>query len=447
MTTRDQTIAAWTLSDSQAFDAVQVLGSPPIRVDSNHRLWSYQDGVWLPSGVNEIQRRLRILSSGSIQANKVSAVREIAKYSGVTINIEDAYEHSANTQRINVANGTLDLRAQDEDHGPLLTPWDPEDMFLNKVPHDWDPTAKCDRIDEVLLGIWDGDTEMLDFIYEVVGSVLLPGLDLKRAYFLHSGPGTSGKSMLCRIINRLVGIGSSTTITLTGMERERFQLANLQGKMLATGEELSDSTCVTSTTFKSLVGGDRVHVQRKGEQGFDMTNRAKLFFAGNSFPATTDTSDAYFDRWVVIPFPRKFAKTAGFEEPLFREAEMEGLLVRAARGAQRLLNRGQLPTYPPAVAEAHCQYRHDGDPVRQFIDTATRPTPGKRWAGQELYRAYSDWSNACGYNPLGIKRFYGRLKEVPGVAVDKAREGAVVVGLSRVIYDRPGIKWLDGGDK
>ncbi len=33
------------------------------------------------------------------------------------------------------------------------------------------------------------------------------------------------------------------------------------------------------------------------------------------------------------------------------------------------------------------------------------------------------------------------------MAVDKAREGAVVVGLSRVIYDRPGIKWLDGGDK
>ena len=73
-------------------------------------------------------------------------------------------------------------------------------------------------------------------------------------------------------------------------------------------EELSDSVIKDTSILKKLTGGRRqlVRVERKYKDAYDASLYAKLFFNTNKIIQTTDQTNAFYRRLIMISFPNTF---------------------------------------------------------------------------------------------------------------------------------------------
>src|SRR5262249_40828509 len=120
--------------------------------------------------------------------------------------------------------------------------------------------------------------------------------------------------------------------------------------------------------FKQVTGGDSIRGEHKFRDAFSFVSYALPLFSANEPPRTADQTDAWFDRWIIVPMEVRFRGTdredIGLSNTL--AAEAEGILVRAVAGLQRLMARGRF-AFPPSVEKARERYRQTLDTVRAFI--------------------------------------------------------------------------------
>ena len=149
-----------------------------------------------------------------------------------------------------------------------------------------------------------------------------------------------------------------------------------------------------------------------GAQTAAAVGRALLIAAFNALPRSSDTSDGFFSRWIVIPFTGYFPPgiaDPGREEKLHEPAELRGLLVLAVRGLQRLMARRSFYP-PPSVRAETAAFRRVADPVRAFLDEYVPELTAEWMPRTQVYRAYDTWSVEGGYKSMGAAGFYERLE-------------------------------------
>src|SRR6185369_4895643 len=114
--------------------------------------------------------------------------------------------------------------------------------------------------------------------------------------------------------------------------------------------------------------GDPIRGQHKFRDAFSFTSYALPLFSANEPPRTADQTDAWFDRWIIIPMPRRFEGTPEEDADLSAKLalELEGFLVRAVAGLQHLMARGRF-ALPESVERARGRYRETLDTVRAFV--------------------------------------------------------------------------------
>src|SRR4029453_602377 len=96
----------------------------------------------------------------------------------------------------------------------------------------------------------------------------------------------------------------------------------------------------------ALTGGDRISGERKFESRFSFQPYVRLLFSANHLPASLDATEAFFDRWLIVPFHNRFRGTK--EEIRCRELnarlrdpkECSGLLNKALKVLPRLRQNG-----------------------------------------------------------------------------------------------------------
>src|SRR3546814_16862113 len=64
----------------------------------------------------------------------------------------------------------------------------------------------------------------------------------------------------------------------------------------------TDTLFPYTTLFRSLVTGDSMTAEHKGQAPFTFTPFATLLFSANAVPPSDDRSGAYTRRWAVLPF-------------------------------------------------------------------------------------------------------------------------------------------------
>ena len=76
-----------------------------------------------------------------------------------------------------------------------------------------------------------------------------------------------------------------------------------------------------------MTGGDPIHAERKYGQPFTFTSFALPIFSANEPPLSSDQSQAWFDRWVIVPMEASIAPEArdpGLGDKLTQPSELEG---------------------------------------------------------------------------------------------------------------------------
>jgi putative DNA primase/helicase len=157
-----------------------------------------------------------------------------------------------------------------------------------------------------------------------------------------------------------------------------------------------------------------VMAERKYEHPFTYVPFAAMLFSANVAPASSDQSDAYFDRWIVLPFPHRFegdeVDTFLIDKLTTRE-ELEGLLVQAVSGLMDLMDRGRFDL-PESVRAANEEYRSKVDTVATFLDEACELGATYTVTRQVLYEGYREWCGRNGRMPTAQTEFSPRLRQV-----------------------------------
>ena len=163
-------------------------------------------------------------------------------------------------------------------------------------------------------------------LYQIIGFCISDIENIKKAIFL-IGPANCGKSVILRFIQRLVGNEYVSNVSLANFSH-RFSVIEMYGKTLNISGEVPSGVLSASAfdAFKAITGGDRVNLERKGQQPFYGVVNAKLLFAGNMLPtfAKVDGTDSLVERLHILIFDKSVTADEmdkGIEDKLWQERD------------------------------------------------------------------------------------------------------------------------------
>jgi len=374
----------------------------------DRRLWRYVDGVYRPDGDDWARARLKTLVGERFRRNQLEEVSVFLRAQLPTLG------HTPVTEVINCQNGLLDWATG------TLKPHSAAVLTTNQIPMRWDPNATAPTIARFLADVFPSDA--IGLIEELVGYAMYAGNPFRKAAML-LGTGANGKSTFLRLLTALLGEANVSSVPLQALSENRFAAADVYGKLANICGDLDARAIQRTDCFKQITGGDPIMAERKFRDAFSFVAYALPLFSANEPPRTADQTNAWFDRWIILPMERRFA---GADEdtslPEKLATELEGLLVLAVRGLQRLMARRRFE-FPPSVERARARYRQMLDTVRAFVSERCH-LAAAAWADRaDLYESYRDWCQRGGRFSLASHTFNAHLVQAYPMVGPRKRQG------------------------
>ena len=303
-----------------------------------------------------------------------------------------------------------------------LVPHSPEHRCRHAYPFAFLPDAATPMLDKFFYELFrDCDQFERDLrialLQEFVGASLIGDACRYQRCLVLFAKGGNGKSELLRILRGLFPPEAVTSLVPQWWSH-RFRSVMLEGKLANFCDELPDAEIMGGEAWKLVVTGEPIPAEKKNRDPFIFTPRAGNIFATNSPIRSTDHSDGFWRRPLVLGLTRQFDGDSGrVLEAGARvlEAERAGIAAWAIRGAARAQHQGAY-TMPPSSLALAREWRDENDQVRGFV--ADNPVT-ERVQATELYKRYSTWAKENGLGPMSATMFGRRM-----MAADLAdREG------------------------
>lgn len=388
-----------------------------LKVGDNVELRYYEDGLYLPLGVEKVGRLCEELLHKKATTRVVNEItRKIERM------LEPRESDDGNPEGwICTEDGYLNVFDRSyEKHSPAR-------VFTQRLPVVYDPGAECPRVRKFLSEITDLDTDP-DALLEVIGYCLMPGYRYQWIpIFL--GEGENGKGVLSNLIVSLFGRGNVSTASLQELGENRFASSDLYGKMVNLCGDLDAADLKHTGIIKRLTGGDLVRAERKGQHAFTFYNRAKVLAACNRIPYTKDDTRGFTRRPRVFLFPHQF--TGDRRDPdllskLTTEEERSGLLNEALAGLERLMDQGHLTgrenedreieryitMQDSASRFLNLFCMEEGERVTYDRDGQQRIVPAGKVGKADLYETYRSWCKTTGFMLQSDKMFSRTLRQM-----------------------------------
>lgn len=331
-----------------------------ITLYENSNMFYYADGVYLfdPKGNHHkelIKKYLRNLFNNK-ELNEIFQILKLESFKNM-----DIFD-KGNPFEICMKNGIYNVMEN------TFSKHTPDKHFLWKIPTAYNPKANSDHFQKFLSEIvHDRD---IPLIQEMMGYLLYRSNKFKKA-FMFIGEGDNGKSVLMDFIIAIIGAKNTSSVALHKLESNTFACSRLFGKVANIVDEVSKTGLKKLDNFKKLVAGSLIDAEKKGKDGFDFYNTAKLIFATNNPPIMYDQSDGNFTRWAFITFPNQFTTKLGNRDPnlkdkLVNDSELSGGLNFALEGLKRLL-QNETFSNSHSTDSMRDYYVQMSDPLGAFI--------------------------------------------------------------------------------
>lgn len=357
----------------------------------NQQLHVYEDGVYV-DGVNKIKKA--ILSV--IRELSRDKRNEVLEYIDIMV---DKEENLGTSNYIAFKNGILDL-----DTGKMMA-FSPDIVVVNRIPHNYNPTVKCDLVDETLTNLACGDESIKKLLIEMVGYCMYRRNELRKAFIL-TGEKNNGKSTFIDMIGWMLGKENYSTLDLKDLNHT-FRPAMMFRKLANLGDDIGDEFINDTSIFKKFVSGDPVTVENKNKDPFTFTNYAKMIFAANTLPRVKDRTGAVLDRLVIIPFKANFKSSANYKpfikDELRDERAIERLIYLGVEALKGVLARRGF-TQSEAVDKELDSYDKGNNPVRIFFEEVDM-SEIERESVNAWYTKYTEFCLANGLSALSKIEF------------------------------------------
>jgi P4 family phage/plasmid primase-like protien len=306
---------------------------------------------------------------------------------------------------------------------------------LSCLDYEFDPEAKCDRWQEHLSYVTDGDDSKVKILQEFAGYCLMSTLELQR-WMILEGEGGNGKSVYIAGLRAMLGSHNVSDVTIDRFG-DRFGLSPTIGKMLNISADLGEVDAVAEGVIKQFVSGDSVTIDLKNRDPISIRPTAKILAAWNQRPRIKDRSKGMWRRMIIVPFTKTIPdekRVRGMDNPKFWEREAPGILNWAILGMIRLVEQGDF-SKSDACEAAISDYKLESNPAAQFFELHVGINSLRSVRVSDLYEAYRKFCAKNGYSPLSSNNF-GRevLRKFPDADRTRQRENESRVYSYRGIY-------------
>jgi putative DNA primase/helicase len=322
---------------------------------------------------------------------------------------------------INLKNGTFEI---DKEGKGILRPTNKTDFLKYQLPFEYNPDAACPMFQKYL-DISLPDKSAQDVLAEFIGYVFAPNLKLEKALILY-GSGANGKSVFFDIVSALLGTQNVSSYSIdTLCEQNGYYRAMIANKLINYSSEIGKRFEVDK--FKQLCSGEPVEARLPYGEPFQIRNYARLVFNANQLPKDTEQTNAYFRRFLIIPFTVTIP-TGQQDIELSKKIidnELSGVFNWVLRGLDRIIKQKGFSKCDAAERELE-QYRRESDSVEMFIDENDyRKSVNSNKPLKDLYSEYRSYCDEVGNRICSLKTFSQRLKD-KGFEVVRVESGRVV---------------------
>lgn len=304
---------------------------------------------------------------------------------------------------INLKNGTFAFTSEEKWE---LRPFNRLDCLAYQLPFEFIEEAKAPLFHSYLDRVLP-DKSLQAILAEFIGYIFIKNIKLEKCLLLN-GSGANGKSVFFDIINALLGKENISNFSLSNLSEENNR-ALISNKLLNYGSEIRGN--IEADIFKQLVSGEPVQCRLKYGNSFILYDYAKLCFNCNELPKDVEHNEAFFRRFLIIPFnvtiPEKERNPELANQII--SSELSGIFNWVLEGLSRLVKTKKF-TESKAAMLALKEYKQQSDSVYLFLDEFQYvKSTTNSYLVKQLYPSYKQFCLNDGYKSLGKSKFSKRL--------------------------------------
>ncbi|QMU28123.1 DNA primase family protein [Adhaeribacter radiodurans] len=318
-------------------------------------------------------------------------------------------EQSKDVVLINLLNGTFEVTPK----GTRLRDFDKTDFLTYQLPFEYNPEAKASLFETYLSKVLP-DKQRQKVLSEYLGYVFIKNGTIKeeKVLFLY-GTGANGKSVFHEVVKAMLGNENISQYSLQDLTNENgYYRAMIANKRVNYASEISGK--LQAAIFKQLASGETVSARLPYGNPMQISDYARLIFNVNELPRDVEQSDAFFRRFLIIPFDVTIPEAEQDKQLHIKiiEGEISGVFNWVLEGLNRLLQQKQF-THCEASHIAREQYKTESDSVKMFLEEeqySISLTQSK--AFKDLYNEYKSYCLDCGFIKVQSVTFSKRLKAI-----------------------------------
>lgn len=349
-------------------------------------------------------------------------------------------ESNKDTVLINLQNGTFEISPQ----GTKLRPFDRSDFITYQLPFEHNPQAKAPLFEAYLNKVLP-DPERQRVLAEYLGFVFIKhgsnALKEEKALILY-GTGANGKSVFYEIVNALLGTDNISSYSLQSITNDNgYFRAKLANKLVNYASEINGK--LEASIFKQLVSGEPVEARLPYGQPFILKQYAKLIFNCNELPKDVEHTNAYFRRFLIIPFdvtipPQEQDKNLHTK---IIDNELSGVFNWVLEGLKRLLEQKRFSDCK-AAQQAVEQYKIESNSINLFFsEHEAEKSLTDTQLIKDVYPLYKTFCLNDGMKPFSKRNFTKQLRN-EGYTVERITGNQLAVyvkcdieKMKKVIHD------------
>ncbi|MCC8065252.1 MAG: phage/plasmid primase, P4 family [Clostridiales bacterium] len=334
----------------------------------------------------------------------------------------DLSEFDSNPYLFNCQNGTIDLKTG-EFHAH-----DPADRITMFASVSYDPSARCERWEQYISGIFDGDAELSVYLQKALGYALTGDTRYECFFILYGPTSRNGKGTLRETLLRLTGdYGKSADPTTVALRKNNDSrnatedLARLVGVRFVSMSEPDKEMRFDAAKLKTITGGGSIPARNLYENSFEYIPQFKIFLDTNHLPYISDATLFSSDRVKVIPFNKHFEEAerdTRLKAELQKPENLSGILNWCIEGLKLLRAEGWKT--PAAVKAAIEKYEDSSDKLKIFIDETLQKTEDGECEARVVHGIYQNWCFDNGCNAEGFSEFTKSL-DTKAIKVERKR--------------------------
>lgn len=321
---------------------------------------------------------------------------------------------------INLQNGTFEI-ANDRQ---TLREYRRKDFLKYMLSFKYDPEAACPLFDTYLNRVLP-DTDCQKVLAEYLGYIFIHNLKLEKALILY-GSGANGKSVMFDIVNAIIGQENISSYSLENLTKyDSYQRAELSTKLINYASEINGK--LEASIFKQLVSGEPVEARQIYGKPFVMRDYAKLMFNCNELPQEVEQTDAFFRRFIIIPFKETIPEEE--QDPELAQKiikdELSGVFNWILAGLKRLIAQKKF-TASEEARQLLESYKLESDSVYRFIqEEGYEKSTNQTILLKKFYAEYNAYCHKNGCYPCSARKTSDRLKRL-GFKMDRKSDGMAI---------------------